>query len=443
MAQPRPAHAAHPRRTLGFALALVVAAVVGVGGAIAVAGTGTPDAAETGAQNSPPASGTPQPTPTPTLSSPSPSPTPTVEPDVVFSLIAGGDILPHMGVISSAKTADGYDFTKLMAPSEDFINGADIALCHMEVPVAPKGTKPSGYPMFGAPKQLVPDLATVGWDGCSTASNHSVDRGFNGIVATLDAFEAAGLGHAGTARSKDESTQVQFYDVTENGRTVRVAHISWAYGLNGLSKPAGKPWSVNTFNMSEADVAPIIASAKGAREAGADVVVASVHCCVEYVTQPGAIQKQIAQKIADSGLVDLYIGHHAHVPQPIVRLDGGPDGKGMWVAYGLGNFVSNQDASTVGVKQSASGVLMTATFTVTPEDDVSVDVAWTAVTVDRTGGHKVYPITEDTGAVGKLSASTVHARWKLVSGAVGDAAPELTSPGTPYADSVTASVRTP
>jgi poly-gamma-glutamate synthesis protein (capsule biosynthesis protein) len=441
MAQPRPAHAARPRKALGFALALVVAAVVGVGGAVAVAGGGSPDATASGPQNSPPASGTPS--AAPTSEAPSPSPTPTVEPDLVFSLIAGGDVLPHTAVVRSATTADGYDFTKLMAPSEDFIRGADIALCHMEVPVAPKGTKPSGYPMFAAPKQLVPDLAAVGWDGCSTASNHSVDKGFAGIEATLDAFQAAGMGHAGTARSKDESTQVQFYDVTENGRTVKMAQISWTYGLNGLSKPKGKPWSVNVFDMADADVTPILNAAEDARAEGADIVVASVHCCVEYTTQPGSVQKQIVQQIADSGLVDLYIGHHAHVPQPIALLDGGPRGKGMWAAYGLGNFVSNQDASTVGVKQSANGVLLTATFTVTPEDDVGVQVGWTAITVDRTGGHKVYPITADTGAVGKLSAATVKARWELVAKAVGDAAPEITAPGTPFAESVEVSERTP
>ena len=173
------------------------------------------------------------------------------------------------------------------------------------------------------------------------------------------------------------------------------------------------------FNADDANVAPILEAAKNARKAGADIVIASVHCCVEYVTQPTPTQKPIVQKIAESGLVDLYIGHHAHVPQPIVELDGGPGGKGMWVAYGLGNFLSNQDGSTVGVPETANGVMLRATFTVSPEDEVDVDVGWTAVTVDRMGGHVVYPISKNSGAVGKLSAATVKARWKLVAAAVG------------------------
>lgn len=420
--------------------ATVVAATLGVAGALAVAGPPAKTQPTTGA-NAPTASATPS--VTPSQASPTPSPTPTVEPDVVFSLIAGGDMLTHVPVMTSARSGKGYDFTKQLSPTQDFIEGADIALCHMEVPVAPEGQKPSGYPMFAAPRQLVTDLATTGWDGCSTASNHSVDRGFKGITATLDAFQDEGMGHAGTARTKDESNQVQYYNVTQDGRTVKVANISYTYGLNGLPKPEGKPWAVNTFAMDAADVSPILESAEEARADGADIVIASVHCCVEYRTEPGSVQKSIASQIAESGLVDLYVGHHAHVPQPIRLLKGGPGGKGMWTAYGLGNFISNQDASTVGVKETANGVLMTATFTVSPEGDVDVGVGWTAITVDRKGKHVVYPITKGSGKAGTLSASTVDSRWKLVRDAVGPEVEEMPAPGVPHPVTLDVSVRTP
>ena len=371
-----------------------------------------------------------------------PPPIPTV-PTVTFNFVAVGDVLPHQPVLDSARSGKTYDFGPLFAPTKPYIEGADVSICHLEVPVAPPGTKVSTYPMFGAPAKLVDDLATAGWDGCSTASNHSVDRAFAGITATLDAFQGANLGHAGTARSEDESTQVQFYNVVQNGRTIKVAHIAYAYGLNGLSVPKGKPWSVNVFDASNADVQPILNAAADARTHGADIVIASVHCCVEYVTQPSSTQKAIVQKIADSGLVDLYVGHHAHVPQPIVELAGGPGGKGMWAAYGLGNYVSNQDGSTVGVAETANGVMLRATFTVGPDDGVAVDVGWTALTVDRTGGHVVYPISADSGKVGTISAAEVRKRWNLVASAVGSAAPEIAAPGAPLADYVTHNTRTP
>ena len=120
-----------------------------------------------------------------------------------------------------------------------------------------------------------------------------------------------------------------------------------------------------------------------------------------------------------------------------------PDGKGMWVAYGLGNFISNQAQDTVGHPETSNGLVITATFTVAPDGAVDVGVGWTAVTVDRLGDHIVYPITEDTGKVGGLSASTVKSRWQLVANAAGDEAVELTEPGEPLADFVWSTTRTP
>ena len=442
MARSRPAHAKSSGRALGVLAACVVAALLGSWLAVAVVHN-LPDAVASGPTSSPSASDqTATGQPAPPSQSPSPTPTETVDPTVEFSLVAAGDVLPHQPVLDSARKGSRYNFAPMFAPTKPYLQGADIALCHLEVPVAPPGTNTSTYPMFGAPAKLVADLGDAGWDGCSTASNHSVDRGFAGLKATLNAFQKADMGHAGTARTKEESTQVQFYNVVEGDRTVKVAHISYTYGLNGLPKPEGKPWSVNVFNADDANVAPILKAAKNARTDGADIVIASVHCCVEYVTQPTPTQKLIVKQIADSGLVDLYIGHHAHVPEPIVELEGGPGGNGMWVAYGLGNFLSNQDGSTVGVPETANGLMLRATFTVTPDDVVDVDVGWTAVTVDRTSGHVVYPISKNSGAVGNLSASTVKARWKLVAAAVGKAAPEIKAPGEPLADEVTHNTRT-
>ncbi len=323
----------------------------------------------------------------------------------------------------------------------DWTEGADLALCHMETPVSPTGVA-SGYPVFAAPVELVPSLAAVGFDGCSTASNHSVDKGFAGIEATHDAFEEAGLGFAGTAVSQDEAAVTQFYEVTEAGRTITVANVSYTYGLNGLPKPEGKPWSVNTFDADAADAGPIVEAAATAREQGADVVLASVHCCVEYTTEPTAAQRSIAQQVADSGEVDLYIGHHAHVPEPLELLEGGPDGSGMWTAFGLGNFLSNQGTQCC-VADTNSGVLLAATIAVDPDGGVAVDAGWTGITVDRLDGHRMHVLGDilDDGA-GTLTAAEAKARHARVGAAVGDAARELDAPPEALADSVTALPRT-
>jgi poly-gamma-glutamate synthesis protein (capsule biosynthesis protein) len=354
---------------------------------------------------------------------------------IEFTVVAAGDVLPHGPVVASATTSSGYDFTPLMAGVQPYVEGADLALCHMEVPVVPPGVAPSGYPMFGSPPEMVRDLAAIGWDGCSTASNHSVDRSFAGVTSTLDTMDKYGMGSAGTARTSDEAATVQMYDVSEGERSIKVAHISYAYGLNGLPKPSGMPWSVNTFDANAADAAPIIAAAKEARAQGADVVLASVHCCVEYRTEPTDAQRSLAEKIAASGLVDLYIGHHAHVPQPIEKLPGGPGGDGMWTAFGLGNYLSNQYAECC-TANSTSGVLLTATFDVDVDDTVTVSVEWTAITVDRGDRHAMHVLTDIPKGVGSLTKAEVAARHKRVADAVGSQAPERTVPAESLSDGV-------
>ncbi len=362
-------------------------------------------------------------------------------PPARFTFVAAGDVLPHAPVVASATNAGVIDFSPLTAAVVPYIAGADLAICHMEVPVAPPGTAPSGYPMFGSPSQLVPDLAQDGWDGCTTASNHSVDRGAAGIAATLDAFAAVGLGAAGTARTEAEAAQAQLYVVSTASGDITVANISFAYGLNGLPKPSGQPWAVNTFNADAADATPIIDAARAAREAGADVVIASVHCCVEYQTAPTPAQRSIAEQIAASGLVDLYVGHHAHVPQPIELLPGGPTGDGMWTAFGLGNFLSNQDGGCC-TAQSNNGVLLTSTFTQRDDGLFNVAVEWTATTVEIGARHTMHVLSDPTAAFGALSAAQVSQRHALVAEAVGTAAPERTEPASTLARSVAVVTRT-
>jgi poly-gamma-glutamate synthesis protein (capsule biosynthesis protein) len=345
-----------------------------------------------------------------------------------FTIVAAGDVLPH-GPLNASATRDGkIDYTPLLAGLDPWIQGADLALCHLEAPVAPPGTAPSGYPAFAAPKALIRDLAEQGWHGCSTASNHSMDRGVDGVTATLDAFDEAGLGFAGTGRDADERAP-QRYTLERAGREVTVAHLSATYGLNGFSVPEDRPWTVDLLDADR-----IVRDAKAARRAGADLVVVSMHAGTEYVAEPTDEQKAVARRLAASRKVDLIIGHHAHIPQRVARLDGGPGGAGMWVAYGLGNMISNQSSECCDAR-TTNGVLLTATVT-QPEPGAAARVTgveWTATTVDRAAGHRLRALVDaiDDPGSGTLSEAELQRRMDAVRDVGGGAAPERTAPPTP------------
>ena len=166
-----------------------------------------------------------------------PRPASTAPPLRSFTLAASGDILLHTSVINMARQyAAGsgvpYDFAPMFAAVQPVIAAADLGICHLETPVAPPGEALSTYPIYGVPAEIVGGIKAAGFDRCSLASNHSMDRGTKGIDATLNALDAAGLGHTGMARSPEESLPSR---VVVNG--VWVAHLSYTFGFNGLSLP--------------------------------------------------------------------------------------------------------------------------------------------------------------------------------------------------------------
>ncbi|WP_229737856.1 CapA family protein [Isoptericola cucumis] len=363
----------------------------------------------------------------PSAGSPTPTPTPTPTPSPArFSLLAAGDLLPHEPVVASAADGGRTDFSPLLAGIDPWVRGADLALCHLEVPVAPRGTAPSGYPLFGAPSELVRDLGEQGWDGCSTASNHAVDRGYDGVRATLRHLDAAGMGHVGTARSEAEQDAPQLYELRRADRRITVAHLAATYGLNGLPVPAEAPWAVDLI-----DADALAAAARAARADGADVVVVSLHAGVEYTEDLTDQQTDVVRRLARSRQVDLVIGHHAHVPQQIARVGKGPDKQGMWTAFGLGNLLSNQSADCCDARTN-NGLLLSATVTQkAPGSRARVTaLEWTASTVDIAAGHRVHTLPDllDDPSGSTLSGDELEARADRVRAAVGDAAPERTAP---------------
>jgi poly-gamma-glutamate synthesis protein (capsule biosynthesis protein) len=279
------------------------------------------------------------------------------------TVVMAGDVLMHDGLWEVARRhaeragRGGMDFRPVFQPTRDLVSGADLAVCHMETPVAPPEGPFSSYPVFSVPPQTLAGVEAAGFDVCTTASNHSVDQGFEGVRRTLAELDRQGLEHTGTARSKRERDRLLHVDV----EGIDVALLSYAYGTNGMPVDADKPWSVNLI-----DVAAIRQDARRARDEGADAVLVALHWGDEYQHEPSAYQLDVADAVTRIRDVDLVFGHHAHVVQPVRRVNG------TWVAFGMGNFVAQQSTDVEGVYEG-----MIARFTLQPRaPGGGVDVRW-------------------------------------------------------------------
>jgi poly-gamma-glutamate synthesis protein (capsule biosynthesis protein) len=163
-----------------------------------------------------------------------PSSTTTTTEPLRITVAAVGDVLTHMPVVNSARNAkDGtYDFRPVFAPVAPYLKSADYAVANLETRLAGAEKGFSGYPRFNSPEQLGYSLRAVGFDLIAPANNHSLDMGYEGIVATLDNLDRAALDHVGTYRSSAE--QAQPFVVNIEG--INVGFVNYTATLTGWSR---------------------------------------------------------------------------------------------------------------------------------------------------------------------------------------------------------------
>ena len=299
------------------------------------------------------------------------------------TLVVTGDVLLHPPLweqaaadAGAAAAGDTYDFDPLLAGQVRYAEKADFAICHLETPLGTDDGPYQGFPNFVVPPEIATSLAGTGYDGCSTASNHSFDDGTDGIDRTLDALDLAGLAHNGTARTADEAAAPTL--IERSG--VVIGLVSGTYGLNGAGPD--ESWQVNGIESSA-----LLNGAATARAAGADLVVVAVHNGLEYQTDPTAGQRELAETLLNSPDVDFVFGHHAHVVQPLEKING------KWVAHGLGNTVAahgivdidNREGLLVRVQfsQDRSGTWSTSDIAWVPSLMVESAYRWCSLIIDK------------------------------------------------------------
>lgn len=325
-----------------------------------------------------------------------------------FTIAATGDLLIHGPVAARAREDAGaggqqYDFRPMLAPVRGQLAAADLAICHLETPLSASNRNISGYPVFNTPRELAVAVRDTGYDTCSTASNHSWDQGLRGVRDTLDLLDRAGVGHSGTARNPAEAAWVEVRSV----RGVRVGLLDYTYGLNSGSRLPEAPWAVSFI-----DPARILRDARAARQAGAAFVAVQLHWGEQYRVAPTAEQRSLARQLLASPDVDLVIGGHVHVVQPVERIGG------KYVVYGVGNFLSNQ-SSRCCPPASQDGVIVTAHVERIPRGWAVNRITYTPTWVDIPS-YRVLPVAASLDDPGTPAAVRPSLRdsWRRTVAAV-------------------------
>jgi hypothetical protein len=255
-------------------------------------------------------------------------------------IVVVGDVIPHTAVMDSARdtmsaeaiqSGDRSGFVELFSSVRSAIEDADFSMANLETPVAPKASKGVREFVFNAPVVLVSAMKDVGFDLLSMANNHVYDQGRQGLIETIQNLKASGMEFVGIGDRCSDAVGAK--TITVQGFKIAFLSTSQLYNVR-LNRKSDEAC------VSELDEAAILKETSRARAAGAEIVVLSVHWGTEYKTVPREEEVKLAHRLLDGG-VDVIVGHHPHVLQP-VEVYPASDGRMTFVAYSLGNFISNQ-----------------------------------------------------------------------------------------------------
>ncbi|MBI3123239.1 MAG: CapA family protein [Ignavibacteriales bacterium] len=297
---------------------------------------------------------------------------------ISFSFV--GDLMCHSPQFESARvSADSFDFRPTFKEVKELLSKADFTIGNLETVILGKKSRYSGYPMFNSPEEYLAALKDAGFDILVTSNNHSMDRGITVINRTIENVRKYGMMNYGTYNSAESREKILVAE--KNG--IRVALLAYTYGLNGNNLPKQKSYAVNLIDtmLIKNDIA-------NARQQNTDAVIVYFHFGEEYERKANSYQKGIVQRTISYG-ADLIIASHPHVIQPIEffespksKLDQG------FVAYSLGNFVSNQRW-----RYSDCGVILNFTIEKNDTNKVLLDTLFVEpvwVSKERVSGRNAF-----------------------------------------------------
>lgn len=320
---------------------------------------------------------------------------PPMRKEATATIGATGDILMHELVINGGydKASDSYNYDYMFTQFGKWVSELDYAVANLEVTLCGKdnGYGYSGYPQFNCPDPIVDALKGAGFDLLLTANNHSYDTGSKGFARTQQVLAEKAMPHIGS-RPTLEDKPYHIADV--NG--IKIGMINYTYNtgtnsdgsvsLNGIKLSVDNSKLINTFdyNRLTAFYDTLESQIADMRADGAEAIVLYIHWGNEYQTTENSTQNKMAQAICNLG-VDVIVGNHAHVPQPVELLTNeNDDSKKTLCLYSTGNAVSNIRKSSKFPANVEDGMLFTFTFAKYSDGTVLVESARVIPTwVDR------------------------------------------------------------
>ncbi len=345
-----------------------------------------------------------------------PATQPTVTKVHCATISVSGDILLHDRLIQSGyKEETGtYDYNNVFSVFSQFVSQVDYAVANMEGTLCGEdnGYAYDGYPCFNSPDAIVDAAKNAGFDMLLTANNHSFDTRIKGFMRTQEVIKDRNLDYTGTRYSQEDKNYL-----VKNINNINIGMINYTYNtgfdengnasLNGIPLTAEATALINSFSYSDLDgfYAKLSGELEAMKADGAEVIMLYIHWGDEYHTEANSTQKKMAQALCNMG-IDVIVGNHAHVPQPVVLLSNANDeSKKTLCLYSTGNLLSNIRRGPSYPAETEDGMLFRVTFAKYSDGTVILESADVLPTW-------VYRYTEAGKTIFQILAMDGEGAWK-------------------------------
>lgn len=290
-----------------------------------------------------------------------------------------GDIMCELPTLRKSKIKNQYNFDGALSKSNIF-EKTDYLVGNLETVLAGKDAKYS-YDIYSynTPDSFADELSRAKFNLLSTANNHCLDRGKEGLLRTMNTLNKKKIDYIGTNIDKNGK---RFKIIEINN--IKIGFLAYTYGSNySINKnmlSAEDEYMVNFFekqdwldnsrkdiysklkekfisaenrvrlmkilkkeyNRPRIDDKNITEINKNLIEdisilkSKVDYIVLLMHSGGQFNIKPGIYTRELVEELKELG-VDIVIGHHPHIVQEC-KFD-----EDFFVAYSLGNFFMSPD----------------------------------------------------------------------------------------------------